>query len=245
MLVVNGLSKKMRGKELFKDLSFQVKRGEIAVFVGASGAGKTTLLRLLCGLEKADAGTIQLDNKPLDTAALHSGTIINMVFQQFNLFEHLTTEQNITLVLEKVGKQKPAEAKKQAHALLAHYGLGDKANVSCSQLSGGQKQRLAVARALALKPSIICFDEPTSALDPRLKKQLAATIEELAVSGHMVIVVTHDISLLRLLSGTIHLLEQGQLVESVTISSFMQKPHQYPRLQHFMMACEHHPSACS
>lgn len=234
MLELKNLSKKFHQKVVLDDLSLSVGKGQIATLLGSSGVGKSTLLRVLNNLETLDAGQILLDGKQLDLNQVNKIHKIGMVFQQFNLFEHLTVIQNITLALEQVEGQSKAEAQKVAMNLLQKYGLQDKAHVQISQLSGGQKQRLAIARTLALKPTIICFDEPTSALDPLLTSYVAESIKELAQQGYTILVATHDTSLLEKLVGTVYLMDSGKIVESADITKFLAQRSDYPKLLDFV-----------
>lgn len=234
MLKIIDLCKSFHGKKILDHISLDVAKGEIAVMLGQSGVGKSTLLRVLNNLETPDAGTIELDDKPLDLAKISTTHTVGMVFQHFNLFEHLTVEENITLALEKaVGKSKD-EAHKIAMTLLKHYGLDDKAQKNVSQLSGGQKQRLAIARTLALKPKIVCLDEPTSALDPLLTTYVAKNIQELANEGYIVLVASHDIALLDKLNCTIYLMQAGKIVESAQSTDFKNNKDKYPMLSKFV-----------
>ena len=212
MLEIKHLTKKFHQKTVLNDLSMSVKPGEIAFLLGSSGVGKSTLLRILNGLETFDSGSILLQGKPLSEHP-HA---VGMVFQQFNLFEHMTVESNITFALEKAAKIRHKEAHKQAHALLAKYGLADKAHLSVRTLSGGQKQRLAIARSLAMKPHIICMDEPTSALDPLLTNYVAQAINDLAKEGYIVLVASHDTALLKQLDCTIYLIDSGEIVQTAS-----------------------------
>lgn len=234
MLSINNLTKIFRGKKIIDDLSLQVKRGEVAVLLGASGVGKSTLLRILNNLESLNSGTILLDGKPLDINTVNQTHVTGMVFQQFNLFAHLTAEQNIAIALEKTMNKKPQEAQQIAYNLLARYGLGDKATAYPSQLSGGQKQRLALARALALKPTILCMDEPTSALDPLLTSHVANTIQQLANEGYIVLVASHDTALLDKLNCTIYLMSNGKIIETAQSKEFMLHKERYPQIAHFV-----------
>lgn len=234
MLKINNLSKSIRNKKIIDNLSLNVQHGEIAVLLGSSGVGKSTLLRLLNNLEKADAGTIQLDGKQLDLATVNQNHTIGIVFQHFNLFEHLTVEKNITLALEHVARKSKQEAHEIAHQLLKQYGLADKADQMISQLSGGQKQRLAIARTLALKPTIICFDEPTSALDPLLTSYVAENIKELAQQGYIVLVATHDTNLLEKLPCTVYLMRNGTFIESASSNEISARKELYPHIAAFV-----------
>jgi polar amino acid transport system ATP-binding protein len=234
VLIIKELTKVFRGKKIIDDLSFTVKRGEIAVFLGASGVGKSTLLRVLNNLETMDQGSISLDGKPLDITTVNQSHVVGMVFQQFNLFNHLTVEQNITLALEKTIGKTIQQAHAIAQQLLMKYGLADKAQAYVSQLSGGQKQRLALARTLALKPTILCMDEPTSALDPLLTSYVAQTIQQLANEGYIVLVATHDTALLEKLQCTIYLMSHGKIVETARSTDFMLHKNNYPRIAQFV-----------
>ena len=234
MLVINNLSKKIGAKIILSKVSLQVPRGHIALLLGSSGAGKSTLLRILNGLESYDTGSLMLDGKPLDVRSVHKTHTIGMVFQHFNLFEHMTVLQNCTLALEKVLGKSKQEAESIAYTLFTHYGLADKANQYPAQLSGGQKQRLALIRTLAMQPSVICLDEPTSALDPVLKRQVATNIKQLAHEGLIVLVASHDIGLVEQLPCTIYLMEDAAIVEVADSQEFANNPKKYPRIESFI-----------
>jgi ABC-type polar amino acid transport system ATPase subunit len=234
MLNVHQLSKKILNKQILKDLSFQVDRGQIAIFLGGSGAGKSTLLRILNHLESYESGTFALDGAPLDLASTNRKHLVGMIFQHFNLFDHLNAEENITLALIKcqgVGKE---EAQGIAKGLLEKYGLEDKGCSKISKLSGGQKQRLAIARTLALNPEIICFDEPTSALDPTLTNQVARYIKDLAEEKRIVLLTTHDMNLVEQLDGKLFLIEGGTIVESASRGECIGHPQAFPKLNQFL-----------
>lgn len=205
MLKIENLTKTISGKVIMNGLNFEIDHGQIAIFLGGSGVGKSTLLRILNNLEPYDSGIFTLDGLPLAKKS------IGMVFQHFNLFEHLSVEDNIILPLMKCQNKPKAEAKGIASKLLAHYGISDKAKVRSSRLSGGQKQRLAIARTLALNPKIVCLDEPTSALDPKLTAQVASFIKELANEGRIILLTTHDLQLIEMLEGELYLLEDGKI----------------------------------
>jgi ABC-type polar amino acid transport system ATPase subunit len=234
MLKIDNICKKFGSKIILNNVSLSVKTGEIAVLLGSSGVGKSTLLRVLSGLDHADSGAIYLNNKRLDPTTIHKQHLVGMVFQQFNLFEHLNVEKNITLALEKVAGKTPQEASAIAHKLLAQYGLADKAQARINQLSGGQKQRLAIARSLAMKPEILCLDEPTSALDPLLTMHVGNTITQLADKGYIVLVATHDTGLLDKLDCTIYLMEQGAIIETTRNADFKIHPERYPLIAKFV-----------
>ncbi len=208
MLKIKKLTKTFKEKPILQGLDMEINHGEIGIFLGGSGAGKSTLLRILNHLETYDSGTLTLDEQPLNAKE------VGMVFQHFNLFEHLSVEENIILPLVKCQNKDKSEAKIIANDLLKHYGLADKAHSYPSQLSGGQKQRLAIARTLALNPKVICLDEPTSALDPKLTAQVATYITELAKENRIILLTTHDTHLVKLLQGKLFLLENGKITET-------------------------------
>lgn len=234
MLNIKNVSKKFNEKTILDNLSLQVKEGEIAVLLGASGVGKSTILRILNNLEKMDKGKLYFNNKEIDLKTVNKTHLIGMVPQLFNLFEHLTVEQNITLVLEKVLGKRKKNAKKIAMQLLHLFGLESLANKFVSQLSGGQKQRLAIARALSVKPKIICMDEPTSSLDPLLTTHVANNIQQLADKGYIVLVATHDTALLEKLPCTIYLMDKGKIIESATSIEYFKNKEAYPLLNKFV-----------
>jgi polar amino acid transport system ATP-binding protein len=234
MLKIKSITKTFHGKTILNNVSLNVEKGEIAVLLGESGVGKSTLLRILNHLETIDHGAVILDGKPLDLTHVNQKHTIGMVFQHFNLFEHLTVEQNITIGLETVLKKSKEAAHEIAQRLLTRYGLADKSNCAISQLSGGQKQRLAIARALAFKPKIICLDEPTSALDPLLTAHVASAIQELADEGYIVLIATHDTVLIEKLNCVIYLMKSGSIVESVTSVDFARHKDAYPQIKAFV-----------
>lgn len=229
MFKVCGLSKKNKGRTILHDVSFGLQHGEIGVFLGASGAGKSTLLRVLNNLETYDSGEFGLDGDDLDLTKVNQTHTVGMVFQHFNLFEHLTVEENITLALVQCQKMDKKDAQEVAEHLLEKYGLADKVNEKVQRLSGGQKQRLAIARTLALNPKIVCLDEPTSALDPRLTNQVAQIIQGLAAEGRIIVLTTHDMNLVQQLGCDLFLMEQGKIIERGCASS--------PILASYMNGC--------
>jgi len=234
MLSIKNLTKSFGDKKILDSVNLDVRRGEIAVLLGASGVGKSTLLRVLNNLEIADAGEIRLGDELIDLSTINQRHLSGMVFQQFNLFEHLTAEQNIRIGLEKGAGFPSREAQEVAQRLLREYGLADKAKSYVSQLSGGQKQRLAIARALALRPQIICLDEPTSALDPLLTNYVAEMIQALARQGYIVLVATHDTTLLERLSCTIYLMSNGKIIESASSREFYAHKENFPQIARFV-----------
>lgn len=241
MLIIKNLSKFYKTKKVLDAISMQVASGEIALLLGSSGVGKSTLLRVLNGLETYDTGSIIItDKQPIQnniqnsTNYTHDSSDVGMVFQQFNLFENMSVERNITFALERVAQKTPEQAHSIAHTLLAKYGLEDKAHFSVSSLSGGQKQRLAIARTLALKPKVICLDEPTSALDPLLTNYVAQNIQDLAQEGYSVLVASHDIALIEKLSCTIYLMHQGHIEEKALSAEFLANKNSYPHIKDFI-----------
>lgn len=234
MLQIKHLNKYIGDKHILNNISLNVAKGEIAVLLGASGVGKSTLLKVLNNLETPTSGTVELDGKELDLSQINKNHTIGMVFQHFNLFDHLNVIENITLALIHVAHKSKQQAETIAADLLKKYGLYDKQSARISELSGGQKQRLAIARTLALQPKIICFDEPTSALDPLLTSYVAENIQELAAQGYSIVVTTHDIGLLKKLKATIYLMEKGSIVESTDSEEFFKDPIKKIRISGFI-----------
>lgn len=234
MLELCNLRKSFNGKNVVDDVSVSVPQGSVAIFFGQSGVGKSTILRVLSGLEHADVGQIKINGKSFDHKAQHACHMVGMVFQHFNLFSHKTVKQNITLALEKVLHKSTQEANEIALQLLKQFGLESHANVSVDALSGGQKQRLALARALAMKPYIICMDEPTSALDPMLTAYVADLISDLAKQGFIVVVATHDTVLIEKIDCMIYLMENGKIIQSARSVDYKAHPEKYSHLQQFI-----------
>jgi len=195
MLELKNMTKSFGNRTIIKDLNLTVKDGEILSIVGPSGAGKTTLLRCITGLEKVDSGQFLVDGQAFDPYTNRTNdSVIGVVFQNFELFPHLTVLQNITLAPTMVLKESAAEAQANAQQLLDRLNLGDHGNQYPYQLSGGQQQRVAIARALAMKPNVLCYDEPTSALDPNLRQEVEKLILGLKADGMTQIVVSHDLT---------------------------------------------------
>jgi len=195
MLVIKDLVKSFDQRRIIDKLSLEINDGQILTIVGPSGGGKTTLLRCLAGLEPIDSGELSMDGVPFNPAEMdNSDQIVGIVFQDFQLFPHLSVIENITLAPTLVLKQSKQESEAEASSLLTKLGLAGKERLFPYQLSGGQKQRVALARALAMKPKILGYDEPTSALDPELRQQVEAVILTLKEQGMTQIVVTHDMN---------------------------------------------------
>lgn len=193
MLKLENITKSFDGKTILNNLNLEVKDNSILSIVGPSGAGKTTLLRCIAGLEKVDSGSFLLNGQTFDPFGESvKERVVGVVFQDFNLFPHLSVLENIVLAPEMVLKQDKKTAEKNVEDLLAQLGLTSLKNQYPFELSGGQKQRVAIARALAMKPEILCYDEPTSALDPSLRDTVAQVILDLKNTGITQIVITHD-----------------------------------------------------
>ena len=193
MLEIKNLKKSFDGRQILNWVDLTVEDGQILCIVGPSGAGKTTLLRCITGLEAADSGEFLIDGQPFDPKGMEaSDAVMGVVFQDFNLFPHLSVLENITLAPQLVLKEAKAAAEQRGLDLLDQLGLEDKGGLYPYQLSGGQKQRVAIARALAMKPKILCYDEPTSALDPQLRDEVATLLLKLKAQGMTQLVVTHD-----------------------------------------------------
>ncbi|HJA72869.1 MAG TPA: amino acid ABC transporter ATP-binding protein [Candidatus Limosilactobacillus faecipullorum] len=193
MLEIKNLKKSFGSRQILNGVSFTVNDGQILCIVGPSGAGKTTLLRCITGLASADSGEFLIDGIAFDPQGMEIGdAVMGVVFQDFNLFPHLSVLENVTLAPEMVLKESKETAEKAGRELLAELGLDGKGNLYPYQLSGGQKQRVAIARALAMKPKILCYDEPTSALDPQLRDEVADLLLKLKGQGMTQLVVTHD-----------------------------------------------------
>ena len=235
-LKVRGLKKSYGQLEVLKDISLEVKEGEVICLIGPSGSGKSTLLRCLNLLEDVNEGEVEVDDiiitdKETDINKVREN--IGMVFQHFNLFPHMTVLENITLAPVQLKKATKEEAEKTAHELLAQVGLADKAHAKPAQLSGGQKQRVAIARALAMNPDIMLFDEPTSALDPEMVGEVLNVIKQLAQEGMTMVIVTHEMGFAREVADQVIFMDGGYVVESGTPMEIFSNP-QNERTQDFL-----------
>lgn len=217
ILRVNNITKAFDSNTILNSVSFELAKGEIKVLIGPSGGGKSTLLQCMNCLVVPDSGEIVLENEQVDLSdkkdLYNLRQQVGMIFQDFNLFDHLTALDNITIALRKVKKIDKKEAKKRARLELNQVGLADKEDLYPAQLSGGQKQRVAIARALAMDPQILMLDEPTSALDPELIGEVIAVIKALAAQGMTMIMATHQISLISGLADEILFMENGKIAE--------------------------------
>ena len=217
ILRVEGISKMLGGKPILNNCSLSVRRSELKVLIGPSGAGKSTLLQSINCLIPPDTGDIYLEGQRLDRtnkpALCAFRAQVGMIFQDFNLFDHLTAEENVAIALRKVRGMSAADARARAQEELARVGLARRASLYPAQLSGGQKQRVAMARALAMDPKVILLDEPTSALDPELVGEVLAVIRDLASGGMTMVMATHQMDFARALATEIIFMEHGKLIE--------------------------------
>ena len=233
---VCNLKKNFGSLEVLKDISLDVSEGEVVVLLGPSGSGKATLLRCLNQLETVTSGQIIIDGQDVTDKHTNINKVrenIGMVFQHFNLFNHLTVLKNMTLAPVHLKTLSKTEAKDKAMKLLERVGLADKADAYPSQLSGGQKQRVAIARALEMNPDILLFDEPTSALDPEMVGEVLAVMKELAREGMTMVVVTHEIGFAREVASRVIFMEGGYIVEEGTPDEVINHPKE-PRTIDFL-----------
>ena len=236
MISVNDLKKDFRGMEVLRGISVEIDRGDVVCIIGPSGSGKSTFLRCLNLLEKPSGGQIlfegdDLTDKKVDIN-LHRQKM-GMVFQQFNLFPHMTVLQNLTCAPMMLKKTPRAEAEQKAMQLLERVGLADRAASYPGQLSGGQKQRVAICRALCMEPDVMLFDEPTSALDPEMVGEVLDVMKELAHAGMTMVVVTHEMGFAREVANRILFLSDGVIAEEGTPAQIFGNP-QTERLQSFL-----------
>jgi polar amino acid transport system ATP-binding protein len=246
IISVENLEKSFDGLGVLKGISFTLQKGEVLSIIGPSGSGKSTMLRCINQLEPIDGGSITVcgdtmvttdaqkkvhyaHKDTLKTVRLHCG----MVFQNFNLFPHMNVLRNISEAQIFVLKKSKEEAEAHARLLLKKMGLEDKENAYPCQLSGGQQQRVSIARALALKPEVLCFDEPTSALDPELTGEILNVIKSLAQEKMTMIVVTHEMTFARDISDRVIFMDDGQIVEEGIPSQLFNNP-QNPRTKKFL-----------
>ncbi len=212
---------------VLKGIDFQVGSGDVAVVCGPSGSGKSTLIRCINGLEPFDSGTLVVDGMAVHDAGVNLirlRTEVGFVFQQFNLYPHMTVLDNITLAPKKVRKMGAKEAEDMAMALLAKVGIPEKAAAYPHQLSGGQQQRVAIARGLAMSPRIMLFDEPTSALDPEMINEVLEVMVALAREGMTMVVVTHEMGFAREVASHVLFMDEGAVVETGTPDAFFHHP---------------------
>ncbi len=218
------------------DIDETIAKGEVVVVCGPSGSGKSTLIRTVNRLEDIASGTITLDGEDIHRRGIDVNKLrsrIGFVFQQFNLFPHLTVLQNCTLAPITIGGARPAQAHQRAMALLDRVGLAHKANAWPSELSGGQQQRVAIARALATEPPLMLFDEPTSALDPEMVGEVLQVMRDLVRDGMTLVVVTHEMGFARDVAHRVLFMDQGRILERAAPHEFFNHP-QHPRARQFL-----------
>ena len=211
-LRADNISKRFGREDAVKGVKLNIKKGETVAIIGPSGSGKSTFLRCIGGLEKVTSGNLELDGK------------CGMVFQNFNLFPHMTCLENISYAPVKVKKIKRKDAEEKAKKLLAMVGLSDKEGAYPAQLSGGQKQRVAIARALAMERDLMLFDEPTSALDPEMVGEVLDVMKKLASSGMTMLIVTHEMGFAREISDQVIFMTDGKIVEEGTAEQIFTNP---------------------
>ncbi|WER45847.1 amino acid ABC transporter ATP-binding protein [Cupriavidus sp. WKF15] len=236
MITLENVSKWYGDYQALVDINETVAKGEVVVVCGPSGSGKSTLIRTLNRLEAIQKGRILVNGldvhaRNVDVNTLRSG--IGFVFQQFNLFPHLTVLDNCTLAPVRLKRMSAREAKDFAMSLLERVGLPHKAQAYPGQLSGGQQQRVAIARALAMKPPVMLFDEPTSALDPEMVNEVLQVMKGLARDGMTMVCVTHEMGFAREVADRVIFMDQGQVLERAKPERFFQKP-EHPRAQRFL-----------
>lgn len=227
IILMQGVYKSFAGFQALKNINLSVQAGERLVILGPSGSGKSTLIRCLNRLEPHDQGSIVVDGLTVDDDTRRIQQVraeVGMVFQQFNLFPHLTVLENLTLapILSKRKNKKDAEA--QAHELLARVRISEQAQKYPAQLSGGQQQRVAIARALCMQPKIMLFDEPTSALDPEMVKEVLDVMIELAGTGMTMLCVTHEMGFAKSVADRVVFMDAGEIVEVSRPDAFFRQP---------------------
>ena len=236
MISVKDLHKSFGGVTVLDGISTQVERGDVVCIIGPSGSGKSTFLRCLNRLETPDSGRILLDGVDLTdprTDLDRQRMKMGMVFQQFNLFPHMTVLKNLTLAPMLLKKESQQTAEQRAMALLDRVGLAGRAGEYPARLSGGQKQRIAIVRALCMEPEVLLFDEPTSALDPEMVGEVLDVMKELAQSGMTMVVVTHEMGFAREVASRVLFMDQGVIMEENRPGALFENP-QSPRLRSFL-----------
>ena len=228
MIKLNHISKSFGTVDAVKDVSLEIKQGEIVCLIGPSGSGKSTVLRCIDGLEIPDSGTVEIFDEVIDfnneASIKQARSRMGFVFQHFNLFPHMSVLDNLTLSPIQVLGMDKESAEKQAVALLKRVGLEDKKDAYPKQLSGGQKQRVAIARSLAMNPEMMLFDEPTSALDPEMVVEVLEVMKELAKDGMTMAVVTHEMGFAKEIANRVIFLEDGQIIEEKDPQTFFTNP---------------------
>ena len=236
LIKVDNLCKSFDDVEVLKGINAEIDKGDVMVVIGASGSGKSTFLRCLNLLEEPTSGSIYFEGTDITDASVDINVHrqkMGMVFQQFNLFPHMTVLRNMTLGPASLLRQSREEAEANAMKLLERVGLADRANAYPSQLSGGQKQRIAIVRALAMNPDVMLFDEPTSALDPEMVGEVLEVMKQLARDGMTMVVVTHEMGFAREVGTKIVFVDEGVIVEQNAPEEFFSNP-KSPRLREFL-----------
>jgi polar amino acid transport system ATP-binding protein len=226
-VLVRDLRKSFGALEVLKGVNMEAKEGDVICVIGPSGSGKSTFLRCLNMLERPGAGTVIIDGHEMTGKKVNLNLVrrnIGMVFQQFNLFPHMTAKKNIMFAPVDLGIMHRRDAEARALELLARVGLGDKADAYPWQLSGGQQQRVAIARSLAMGPDVMLFDEPTSALDPEMIGEVLQVIKELALAGMTMIIVTHEMNFARDIADMVLFMEDGIILEQGSPAVLFQNP---------------------
>ncbi|MBE6469202.1 MAG: amino acid ABC transporter ATP-binding protein [Coriobacteriaceae bacterium] len=224
---IQGLQKSYGDNVVLRGVDFDVRRGEVVVILGPSGSGKSTMLRCINRLEEPSAGAILFEGEDITAKGTDINAVrqrLGMVFQQFNLFPHLSVKRNVMIAQQKVLKRSREQAEQVAVAELEKVGLADRIDFMPSQLSGGQQQRVAIARALAMKPSVMLFDEATSALDPELVRDVLGVMRDLARQGMTMIVVTHEMGFAREVADRVVFMDGGVIVEEGTPEQVFDHP---------------------
>lgn len=227
MIRINNVRKNFGENEVLKGINLEVKKGEVICIIGPSGSGKSTFLRCLNGLEKVDNGKVFIGDYEITDSKVNINDArkqVGMVFQQFNLFPHLTVSENITLAPVESGKMDKQAARKEAERLLEVVGLEDKIDAYPASLSGGQKQRVAIVRALAMGPDVMLFDEPTSALDPEMVGEVLTVMKQLVDAGMTMVTVTHEMGFAREAADRVIFIDDGLIVEENTPEVLFDKP---------------------
>ena len=226
MIKLENVHKSFGKNEVLKGIDLHIEKGQVVVIIGPSGSGKSTVLRTMNYLEEPTSGKVIVDGMDLsDKSKLNEvRTEVGMVFQNFNLFPHMTVMENLTLAQTKVRKTSSDEAKKIGQILLDRVGLKDKANAYPDSLSGGQKQRVAIARALAMKPKVMLFDEPTSALDPEMVREVLDVMKSLAEEGMTMVIVTHEMGFAKEVADRVLFVDGGLILEDDTPEKVFDAP---------------------
>ena len=227
ILQMQDISKSLSGKEILRSVSLDINRGELKVLIGPSGAGKSTFLQCINYLLMPEKGQIVLEDRIVDTSSKKElygyRQKVGMIFQDFNLFDHLSALDNVSIALRKVKGMSKKQAMEIAKKELDRVGLSDKGDLYPAELSGGQKQRVAIARALAMEPKVLLLDEPTSALDPELVGEVLSVIRDLAKEGLTMIMATHQMDFARALADEIVFMQQGEIIERGSPASLLKE----------------------